>query len=341
MNGWYRGRLAANASALYAGNYSLIKRPLAGGPWSMLNTARTGRGSVDDIDAGWGSRVYYVSALDSGYWQSTDNGDTWTFGGRSLNTRWRSITHNVARSRLYGGTVGGVVVSTNSGSSWTKVGGTTFPAGVEVLLVRTNTTGPITTVFAGASGDLYYSENDGASWVKRTLPSDWMSNVYPSVQDVLVAGSRWIVISGTPSSFLVRSTNYGANWDTLYPRVDVRCMAYASPHLFVGGGSSLAVSDDYGTTWKPLPSPGYLGLTGSLVVSGDTLYASTNRGVMKHCGEAVPVVRASPELSESLQPVDDHQVRAAGTITRHPCRVRCARATGGTAPERGAGGRVS
>ncbi|HLP15782.1 MAG TPA: T9SS type A sorting domain-containing protein [Bacteroidota bacterium] len=320
MNGAYTSKLASNATSLFSGLGCLHRRLFSTGSWDVMVPARTRWGSINDIDAGWGSRVLFVSALDSGYWQSMDNGNSWSFSTGGVKTRWLSITHNTARSRLYAGTVGGVMVSSNSGSTWTKVGGSTF-ASSEVSLVKTSTTGPITTLFAGASGDLYYSENDGTSWIKRTIPNDYYNEIFPSVEDIIVAGSKWLVLGGSPTSTLYRTSDAGVHWDTLYPGISSpEAITYVAPYLFCMGSSiGVRVSTDFGTTWKsfmPAPQGAYIY---TILAVGDTLYAGTNNGVMrcpisKNMTAVGPMGNNTPEMFR-LQPNYPNPFNPSTTIT--------------------------
>jgi hypothetical protein len=321
MNGASTSKLASNATSLFSGGGSLHRRLSSTGSWDVMLPARTRWGSINDIDAGWGSRVLFVSTLDSGYWQSTDNGNSWAFSAGGVKTRWLSITHNTARSRLYAGTLGGVMVSSNSGSTWSKVGGSTFASYQEVSLVRTSTTGPITTLFAGASGDLYYSENDGSSWIKRTVPSDSYNMIFPSVEDIIVAGSKWLVLGGSPTSTLYRTSDAGVHWDTLWPGTSSpQAITYVAPYLFcLGSGSGVRVSADLGSTWKAfMPAPQGAPIYTILAV-GDTLYAGTSNGVMrcpisKNMTAARSTGNNTPEMFR-LQPNFPNPFNPSTTIT--------------------------
>ncbi len=175
------------------------------------------------------------------------------------------------------------MVSSNSGATWSKAGGSTFGSYEEVSLVRTSTTGPITTLFAGAGGDLYYSENDGSSWIKRRVPNDSYNMVFPSIEDIIVAGSKWLVLGGTPTSTLYRTSNAGVHWDTLWPGTNSpQAITYVAPYLFcLGSSGGVSVSTDLGSTWKAfMPAPQGAAMYTILAV-GDTLYAGTSNGVMR------------------------------------------------------------
>jgi photosystem II stability/assembly factor-like uncharacterized protein len=277
-------RLAANASYLFGGSVDLERRSHTSGTWEILPFAASHQDRIIDIDAGWGSRVNIVAWNDSGYWSSTDNGSTWIRRGQSQNAMWNSITHNTARARLYGGLYGSVVVSTDNGATWTRTGVGTFPPKEPVEILRSVTSGPISSVVAAAGDSLYYTENDGATWIGRKVPPGG-PGTYQHVKALQISGTHWYAINGATgyAPRLFRSSNAGVSWDTLHPPTrDPSVLAWSDPYIVAAGYDSIAISKDNGTTWTPTETPHleYFSLS-DLIVFHDTLFVVAAPGLMK------------------------------------------------------------
>ena len=168
----------------------------------------------------------------------------------------------VSSTNLFAGTNGGVVVSTNNGTSWTQVNnGLTYA--VEALAVSG------TNLFAGTfGGGVFLSTDNGTSWTQAGLTSTYY------VEALAVNGTN--LFAGTDRGVFL-STNNGASWTQANNGLtrDVAAFAVSGTNLFAGTNSDGGVflSTNNGASWNQV------GLINTSVValafSGTNLFAGT------------------------------------------------------------------
>jgi len=220
-----------------------------------------------------------LAATDSGLFQSSTGGSTWTTSYTTSTTGFPSNTvRNViyGSSEMYVATPSGLGVSVNSGGTWATRTTSNGLANNNVFSVfRDNTT-----IYAGTLTGLSYSTNSGSSWTTLTaLGSVKVNSVWASGSSIYAATDTGLYIS----------TNSGANWSSaIQPATGyVNGVWVSGTHIYlaIGQASSggVAISTDLtGSSWnvRKNSTGSNLGtdvITG-IYVSGSKVYASTALG---------------------------------------------------------------
>jgi outer membrane protein assembly factor BamB len=148
------------------------------------------------------------------------------------------------------------------------------------LAVSPNGTGG-TNLFAGTSGSVFLSTNNGANWTSASTGLT-TTGVFALASSPNGTGGTNI-FAGTMGSGVFLSTNNGANWTAVnsgfgLPANDpVTSFAISGTNIFAGTGGGVLLSTNNGSSWTPTHSgPGN---TTALVVNGTDLYAATYNGV--------------------------------------------------------------
>src|SRR5207249_4940064 len=97
-----------------------------------------------------------------GFFESTDNGLSWTLHQTGLNTKGGTdVALDPARSRMYLGTTSGAFSTTEPPGTWAAVG-----AGMVGAFTWSAATDPATpaTLLAGTDGGVWRSSDAGATW---------------------------------------------------------------------------------------------------------------------------------------------------------------------------------
>ena len=224
-------------------------------------------------------------------WRSTDGGETWTAGGIQASGRVRSVVRSPANPEVIYATHG-------DGASRSSDGGGTY---LPIAL------GPPTEAFP-----------DGL----EVLPQEFRLLTAHPLDENIVFG----LIERFPASFLVRTTDGGANWtiitaiedapDSMAFDADGQRALLANPFL------GLMRSADAGETWEMVASPGGLGC---LSVAPD--------GAIWACGRGQPrpwVAASTTDLGATWSTALDVYTNLAGkwecpagSPTALACEERC------------------
>lgn len=212
-------------------------------------------------------QTLWVSALNSGIWQSTDGGGTWAQvnnGLTQLAVPALAISPAfVTDGTLFAGTTDGAIFkSTDGGGNWAEVySGDLGRVNVLAVSPSYDTDG---IVFAGAEGGLLRSIDRGATWIGQ--PGDL---IYALAVSPAFGADHTVFASGNRGK-VFRSTDSGATWSEItgawnYEQANAIAIspAYAVDHtLFVGTTygdpcSSLFKSQDGGDSWVLIPRAGW------------------------------------------------------------------------------------
>ncbi len=190
----------------------------------------------------------------------------------------------VSGTNLFAGTSGGVILSTNNGTSWTAVNTGLTRADVRALAVSG------TNVFAGTGNQSYgpvsdghgvfRSTDNGTSWtaVNEGLPKDTYDTTrYLSIQCFASSGTS--LFAGTWDGVFL-STDNGTSWtavNTGLTNTQVFSLAVSGTKLFAGTQDGVFLSTNNGTSWirlfiSGLPHSSFW----SLAISGTNLFAGTD-----------------------------------------------------------------
>jgi hypothetical protein len=175
-------------------------------------------------------------------------------------------------TNLFAATYSGVFLSTNNGTTWTE--GTPAWDGASVISLAAS----VTNLFAGTNGlGVFLSTDRGITWNAANfgLPVSW-------VLSLAVDGNS--LFAGTGAGVFL-STNNGTTWaavNTGLSNYRINALTVSETNLFAGtGGGGVFLSTNKGTTWTAV-NPGLMRLeVYSLVVNGADLYAGTFGGVFR------------------------------------------------------------
>ena len=201
------------------------------------------------------------AATDTGYYRSTDGGETWTrtFTGWGTDLAIHPITPNVVYMTVWGS---GLYKSTNAGLTWSQVTTPGIPtSGVTRGAVAIGAVpGPpkIYVVFANSSyflqGVYRTSERDGDVWTNISPSTEymWGQGWYDNMLGVSPTNNNIAIVGG---GALLRTSNSGGTWtpQTSYPQlhVDYHAIYWHSDgnQVWLGHDGGWSYSADAGLSW--------------------------------------------------------------------------------------------
>ncbi len=258
------------------------------------------------------------AATNAGLYSSTDNGQSWNFGGFGLPPTLTCIYPD-GDTLWCGSDRNGVFMSTNGGASWTARnyqltvlsmdhqciareggrlmigtygGGTFFSSDRGASWVnRSNGLGDLVVscativngvCFAGTLSGLYRSVDFGANWTKCSTPLKLHAVEF-------VRAAHGDIYIGSDGAGVLRSSDNGLTWNVVDPAAGITpvCILDAGPELMVGYTLSKLRHSTDGTNWSLLSTLPFelncyfAALDGSkayCAVNGGGLFASTNDG---------------------------------------------------------------
>jgi photosystem II stability/assembly factor-like uncharacterized protein/pimeloyl-ACP methyl ester carboxylesterase len=167
----------------------------------------------------------------------------------------------VSGTKLYAGSPDGVYVSSNNGTSWTRL--------VDLNII--SLTVSETNIYGGTTHGLYSSTDSGKSWAFAGLNSN-------TITSLAAIGSY--IFAGTDIFGVYVSSNNGSSWTQVNNNLScvfITSLCAIGTNLFAGtvnGGAFL--STDYGTNWTQVIN----GMTNAYVkdihVSGTNIFAATS-----------------------------------------------------------------
>ena len=220
----------------------------------------------------------------AGIFHSTDKGQSWQRINRGL-AATRVIGFASVGSALYAAADGaGVFRSNDEGRSWTPLNN-----GFKTLsFTKISANGSV--LFAAGSDGIYRSTDEGRNWINTGLPSQFITSMAFSGDNVFVGASGAVAIPviGIPGQFggslggLFISNNNGQSWRDVssnMPNGDVLALLVKGQNLFAGTGEGLFVSTNNGLSWKLASEEIGWQRVLSLAVVGETILASAQDGV--------------------------------------------------------------
>lgn len=222
------------------------------------------------------------------------------------------VTRSVAVSgaNLLAGTVAGVFLSTNSGTSWTFANAGLTDQ-VTAFALRPSQTGG-NDLFAGTdSGGVFLSINNGSSW---TAVNNGLANSYI----YSLATNNSSIFAGTGQG-VFRSTDNGASWSNVTSGiidVGIQCLAAKDSLLFASTSGGVFRSTDNGENWTRvdsglvIPRPPRrsilfsIAITDSAIFGGSSgrVYQSTDKGLSWHTtGQFPPIATSSPNVHSLVE----------------------------------------
>lgn len=142
----------------------------------------------------------------------------------------------------------GVYRSTNQGTSWTKISGTTITSNVVCLAVAP---GNANYIYASVGSTIYFTTNGGTTWTTSTAAAATISSICVSP---LNPSKIWVTTTSSSNNVKV-STDNGVtftNISTGLPAVAARSVAVennADENLYVGMNIGVYYRNNVNTTW--------------------------------------------------------------------------------------------
>jgi photosystem II stability/assembly factor-like uncharacterized protein len=229
--------------------------------------------------------VAYLGGAEGGVWKTTDSGVTWTpiFTGptqaigaiavdpSNAQTIWVGTGEANSNVDSYLGV--GIFRSTNGGTNWAKVGGSTFnnchisdivvsPTNSNVVIVSVSNSGRYADQVTCLNG-VWRTGDGGSTWSRRILNGD----TYDLANE---PGSGSVFYAGVRGSGVWRSTDGGVTWaksSSGLPTSNVGRIALATTpansrrvYAAIGNASTYNTlgtftSRDEGATWTPVSTP--------------------------------------------------------------------------------------
>ena len=176
---------------------------------------------------------------------------------------------------IFAGTTNGVVISTDSGTSW-KATGLTQETVQFLVILGTN-------IFASTYDGIFLSTDNGASW----LPTNGKSSQGSTIDSGPLAVCGGNIFVGTGSG-IFRSSDSGANWNPVrFASLYISALAANDSNIFAAISDSIFLSTDNGVNWTEVDSGlisssiTALAVIDTIILAGTlegTIYFSTNNG---------------------------------------------------------------
>jgi photosystem II stability/assembly factor-like uncharacterized protein len=276
---YYISALAVNNTSIFAGTNQngIFRSTDNGNTWTSANNGQVIALAVNPNGTN-GTTIY--SGTSAGLYISNDNGNSWSnLVANNLSSLQVINCITVNGSTIFVGTPGGILRSIDNGNTWEIANtGINFDTGIFSIIVNGSYT------FAGTTAGAYMSTDNGTTWtaINTGLP------VSPQVYSIAAGASRsggTNLYAGTNDGVYV-SSNYGLNWmgqNSTNFSTQLRSIIGSGSNIFVVMQGPLSqpmlVSKDYGAMWKPADDSGLTSIILNLILTGSTLYCTTNDGI--------------------------------------------------------------
>jgi hypothetical protein len=337
--------ITANGTSLYAKTVGggVFRSTDNGASWTSLNNTRANV-SVQSL-ATIGSNLF--EGTTAGVFLSTDCGASWSslnFFNTSVHTLAVISTDLYAGIYFYDSYGGGILRSTNGGSSWTAVDGLSGYSFDHIVTSGVN-------IFTGGAG-LYLSTDNGRSWSLFGFQDFSIFSIAINGSDLFVGsqywsaperlesavyhasfnGTGWVltgktnftspcealmikgnnVLAGTGWNGILRSTDNGNSWiqenSGILAHHSVYCFVDSGMNVFAGSDTGVFLSSNNGNSWTAVNS----GLTcqiSALAICSGSLCAGTGGGVW---------VRPLSEMITSALQTPDHLLKTFDLQQNYP-----------------------
>ncbi|MBN1757526.1 MAG: hypothetical protein JW863_04375 [Chitinispirillaceae bacterium] len=293
-------KLVANSGAIYVcSNRGLFMSPDEGVTWTNLTPANDSNVTalaVEDthiiIATKKGSESVQRDTFINSIYLSTDNGASWQ-RKYSEQPCYNSVCFSTVLLDkpviVAGGSYGGLIRSTDLGTTWSASNKGIVLSRPECLITLGNT------IIAGTTRGLFLSSDDGDTW--RTTEDTLMREAF--ISRFVMCGKR---LFARVHQGLVCSDDSGTLWRPLpTPSLPAGCFSHRSKVYYTSGSGQIFLSDDFGATWLALNTiPGNAGPVHSMEFQGNTLFAATSAaGVFRSNDSGAswqPVNKGLPDL---------------------------------------------
>ena len=267
-NGTYVSSLLVSGANIFAGTDSGVYLSTDSAiSWTQLNDGLTNI-HVSSL-AFIGSNIF-AGTRDSGIFLSTNDGKKWIQVNNGFTDYLAYEVRSLAVSgyNIFACTEGGLLRSTNNGTSWTNLGFGLLPSNISALAISGNN------IYVGNLDGVFRSTDNGTSWSLIYSTGAVVGVPFVAANENIVFAMAWGVII---------STDNGLHWKSLSNIPQVYYMAFSGTNIFAAthpydGG--LFFSTNNGANWTQINDglPGNLFIY-SLIVIGNDVLAGTGAGV--------------------------------------------------------------
>ena len=203
----------------------------------------------------WNISVMYAGTTHKGIRRSSDGGMTWNPAGAGIPGMDSAVVHEILidRSRpdrvLAAVSPFGVVLSSDAGTSWTRLTEEYTSTGSSVTHLAQDRQAPATIVYGTDAGSIRKSTDGGATW----SPSREGSAEGVILSLAAVPDHPGALLAGTESG-IVMSSDFGASWTDItgaLPHLPLRVVPSADGRVVYAFGEGIGVqqTNDIGATW--------------------------------------------------------------------------------------------
>ncbi len=203
----------------------------------------------------WNISVMYAGTTHKGIRRSSDGGMTWNPAGAGIPGMDSAVVHEILidRSRpdrvLAAVSPFGVVLSSDAGTSWTRLTEEYTSTGSSVTHLAQDRQAPATIVYGTDAGSIRKSTDGGATW----SPSREGSAEGVILSLAAVPDHPGALLAGTESG-IVMSNDFGASWTDItgtLPHLPLRVVPSADGRIVYAFGEGIGVqqTNDIGATW--------------------------------------------------------------------------------------------
>jgi len=176
-------------------NGDILRSTDSGSSWRVIKRFGFDVRNIESSPLISGKTRLYVASYDNGLYRSDDNGDNWITlkdGFKKFNESlnyYRIMLHPSKPNSLYWISKYGILLSDDSGSSWSEINLLTPPGSVDIYSFAVNPMDTKQIYYTGTvlndksqnvKSTFYKSEDGGTNWVTRKLPTNTVP-VYMSV----------------------------------------------------------------------------------------------------------------------------------------------------------------
>jgi photosystem II stability/assembly factor-like uncharacterized protein len=222
---------------------------------------------------------------------STNGGSNWT--QTNLSKTLAIYDLSISGSSLYASGDSGVYVTTNTGTSWTKLNNG-LPGKITIYSFRMNGTN----FYIGTDKGIYMSTNSGSLWTDIT-------NGLPTYKPYFAIELKDnILFAANYSKGVYKTANNGANWYRcevgLKDLLINKFLVYGSYIYAASLGGGVYASADYGENWYP-KNTGFQGqCVYSMINNGTMVYAGTQGGGIYYSNNGTTWINLSSGLTSTI-----------------------------------------
>ena len=260
----------AHPDVIYAGTTLGLLKSTDGATFKLLNDLAILGMAFDPRD----SSKFYIAAEASGLWRSSDGGKTLERIGKGFTSR-RVGQLVRAGMRLYlttlqDGDEGGLFGSDDRGANWRLIADASVLGGQHFQFLAAHPTNP-NVLIVGNADVLRRTPDAGKTWKDLRAPSGhsgpaagraaktpaWIEAETRLQALAAVEGPKGAILFAGTSRGLFRSTDFGLTWvpvtlTTIKIVPNVLALTVSAQRVLVRTGDTLYLSNDAGTTWRPL-----------------------------------------------------------------------------------------